>query len=930
MKCVKCCYVFIIILVLLISGSSVISSVTSIYDTIIDPSYLTTAAFSNWIPDGGGQVFIVFPKVPIGKESNSTWTGLARPNFVVESTIESYYIEDISTGLPTEMIPLSAEMGIGLIRASGDGYFSITAEDNFGELKPSMPLVFEVIPSGDHAVKWDIVGPKLMNFSSDFSIHWAVAVDAGGYPVPLSFPGIVSSVVRVKIVGESMPDSSARVASAFERVPDFEVSPMGYYGTFPFMITDNQAETVMVVAEALAGTLANSDTFEVIFQPDDEPANVIVMSSNGIRIPQNSYAGLIAMSFYSGMPDPVNYSTKVRLEAIDISGSASATISPFVWQTMIGGAAGFTFYDTEADTDCVFISADIDSFPRLETPIIIPLQVVPDNWAISLDIDCPAVAFVDETIRVAVSAVDSRGEIDPEYIGYFALEVWAEMDGSITMIDSITGESWPIHGVFQLSLPLEEGKRTVLLTSSDEDNVHFSAIDAEPTGYFDMGLLNNSPEKAISFESFATTSAVRYSFIYPGDEYFSAGEELDITVTARNGSGNIDSSYSGVVSIDATGSAITDPPDGLVTFSSGIASLTLIDSFTEDVSLIASGPLYSDTLRLRFIRTGDGGVMAYSQDYTWIPIGAERNIRMVIFNKTFIETRYNGSASVSIFDSDADSSVSSPDSIYFSSGLGFITVSNSDAEQFTIYFDGDEDIGSISVPLESRAEVAFDLPPVTQVSAALDTINFELIDFAGGHYASAGTIFVEAIEEIENMSVTFDSTVVFEDGRAIFTLEDSEPESVWIQVRIPDGQLLYMDAEETGEWEYNIAGLDYVTCNINEAELPRELSLMAYPNPFNSAIRISIDYPMGVAFSPIKVEIFNISGRRIAKLTDSGTEGSKYASAKPDVTKGDVSVAPKAHEFTWCPEEPICSGIYLIRAVLPNGSALTRKAVYLK
>jgi len=80
------------------------------------------------------------------------------------------------------------------------------------------------------------------------------------------------------------------------------------------------------------------------------------------------------------------------------------------------------------------------------------------------------------------------------------------------------------------------------------------------------------------------------------------------------------------------------------------------------------------------------------------------------------------------------------------------------------------------------------------------------------------------------------------------------------------------------------------------AAKPAAFAISAYPNPFNSACRISA--PMNA-----KVEIFDIEGRKIDELPGG--------------------------EQVWKPESSVGSGIYLVRATV-GGQEITKRVVYLK
>ncbi len=80
------------------------------------------------------------------------------------------------------------------------------------------------------------------------------------------------------------------------------------------------------------------------------------------------------------------------------------------------------------------------------------------------------------------------------------------------------------------------------------------------------------------------------------------------------------------------------------------------------------------------------------------------------------------------------------------------------------------------------------------------------------------------------------------------------------------------------------------TTGIDEARHPGDFAIAAYPNPFNSAITISV----GEGLRPSRVEIFDASGRLIEKIK--------------------IQQGPnRTYEAVWKPEKHLPSGIYLIK-----------------
>ena len=87
---------------------------------------------------------------------------------------------------------------------------------------------------------------------------------------------------------------------------------------------------------------------------------------------------------------------------------------------------------------------------------------------------------------------------------------------------------------------------------------------------------------------------------------------------------------------------------------------------------------------------------------------------------------------------------------------------------------------------------------------------------------------------------------------------------------------------------------------IAEAVTPEHFAISAYPNPFNSAVTISVG---AIHELPLQIEIFDINGKHITKFSK--------------------------NESIWRPLESVSSGIYLIRAT--NGiNSISKRVLYIK
>ena len=109
---------------------------------------------------------------------------------------------------------------------------------------------------------------------------------------------------------------------------------------------------------------------------------------------------------------------------------------------------------------------------------------------------------------------------------------------------------------------------------------------------------------------------------------------------------------------------------------------------------------------------------------------------------------------------------------------------------------------------------------------------------------------------------------------------------------------------------------------IEETARPHDFTLSAYPNPFNSAVTISV----GEGLRPSRVEIFDINGRMVEEIIP----------PSPPFTRGEEEGKSPLSEggvlggLVWQPDEATTSGIYLVRAKIGDGQTATKRIVYLK
>ena len=117
------------------------------------------------------------------------------------------------------------------------------------------------------------------------------------------------------------------------------------------------------------------------------------------------------------------------------------------------------------------------------------------------------------------------------------------------------------------------------------------------------------------------------------------------------------------------------------------------------------------------------------------------------------------------------------------------------------------------------------------------------------------------------------------------------------------------------------------TDEISEKNTPKTLSLITYPNPFNSSIVIFVE-TQNLAFLP-EIAIYDLRGNVVA---------TPYSDGKPSsfvpLDKRDSEIAKQSSRgFVWTPDENVPSGIYLVRATIPQQKktvVCTKRIVYLK
>ena len=190
---------------------------------------------------------------------------------------------------------------------------------------------------------------------------------------------------------------------------------------------------------------------------------------------------------------------------------------------------------------------------------------------------------------------------------------------------------------------------------------------------------------------------------------------------------------------------------------------------------------------------------------------------------------------------------------------------------------------------------------------------------------------VEILWSVEDANISGGSSHVLLDSDTILALSSVETSFLWRTNPWPGyhGSFDLFVSDSFG----NVAtenSPEFVIGNyegVGESRLPEEQSLNVFPNPFNSACRITVEQTFlsvqngqtGMSDLPT-VEIFDINGRMVAEIPVNNPDPSANG-------RGDR--APTNETVIWTPDKSIGSGIYLVRARF-SGESIAKRIVYLK
>jgi len=236
---------------------------------------------------------------------------------------------------------------------------------------------------------------------------------------------------------------------------------------------------------------------------------------------------------------------------------------------------------------------------------------------------------------------------------------------------------------------------------------------------------------------------------------------------------------------------------------------------------------------------------------------------------------------------------------------------------------------------------------------SMDTLEIgDIVEITGHAWLSTGMFYPF---DFENFALRCSSHV---DG-SVFPLAESS-------VPVVDGLLGLWDTDGLAEGDYTLSlavinsdsdslvskmdirlsGMS-ISDSSPQTARPEVFEINAHPNPFNSAVSITVDC-QGLINQPLTVEIFDLNGRRVAELPEYGTVGVGHSPALNADTRTNerdgIKPSPTAKAVVWSPAPSLPSGVYLVRALvgeLPSplrqangtagsGNVATKRIVYLK
>ena len=760
-------------------------------------------------------------------------------------------------------VEVSGTSSVSLFVTDSESEFIVVyAADETGELKPSVPIGFSILPRGESASRISHSGLRrvptdLTNFFLPLHIFPA---DDEGNPVPDYFGGVFAlNVFEVRVIRESHEDMSAMVLSIFDDTPSREIWTSAIGGVGYIMVSDTEPETVWIEISDSAGALV-PDTVQIEVVSEGGLA-IFSTQLDGAVATAGAPATCLALSLGpDGEPDAGDDSTQVTLVIMDITGAESATFSPST-RSLTDGITAFTVTDSEPDSFGVFIKPQVISGSPLESPVWAPIIFLPPTYPTRLRYYGPSAMAVGDTLGFEIHLVNDFGERASHLVDlpYFArLETDTTLD--IKVIDIFTGDTYSPGGLpFQFNSGDE-----FALTATEPGEIRVYFADAEERGIFDFGYLKATTEAELHILPVSPGEASRYR-LYQSNPYgvYRVGDTVAIDIMAVDGTGAVDTAFSeDFFTVTLTGSAYVVSSTPIVQ-GRGVAYVS--DDSREDVLMAVAGfagPC--EGIMLHFIdEVTTIGVPVVAPPDEEIIVGEEADLRVYVAAPERMLADYSGTLSVTVgeFDPYANGSPEYPHSIEVTGGIGSLTLSDTEAEKLDIFLSGEELVTSENF-INVYAQIVADLPD-TLGTDGTHPLSITAADIYGAPVENVSFPFeLVCVEGNENGSVAVTGTPEFSGGVcSSLYISDSEEESVDIYLLPPPEALVTIPG---GLYDASLGwylGTVYFSATGVGEKPPVQLEITgAYPNPFNSSVQIKVTSP-GNRKSTI--EIFSITGAQI-------------------------------------------------------------------
>ncbi len=830
-------------------------------------TFLSVSRLTYDYPAGALAPIIISASAPSGM-ADMSYSGTIHIAAVESEPNSSVLFFDLMTGetLGVEFdyaISGSSPSFIALADAEAE-FIVVTATDLAGELKSAVPVGFAITPAGASATKmgFDDVKRAPANLGDSSFPMRVFAVDATGLPVPTLYSTpMLPAAFRIKVLSESNPNSSATICAAyfddFDPARDVTVSFFGGCGYF--IPANTEAEVVTFEVSDNIGSL-HSDTLVIEFF-DEGGIAAIVGQFEGLANTVGISASLIGISMNSmNSPDLGDDSTTITIEFADLMGTESFDFEPPTAR-LSNGITAFSVIDDEADTLGVFVRPIVTSGTSLLNILWTPMIFLDASMPTSIVYSGANAIVAGDTARAKILLVNDYGE---NVSGNATMPVYIDnstSDYADLMFGTSSGEHW--HSSEYMPFEFDSAGYVYITSDIPQDDIKITFADAEKRGAFDNGYLKQSTEFSFSVLEASTNPAVRYEIFLPASSgLLLAGMWHRIDIFAVDAYGYVDTTFSGTVGIEITGSASAPYSTSIVR---GRGYFEVFDEIAEDALVTITGSIETPApFLLHFLNAESGGALLLIDDGTTIIAGETRELMAVFANVRGIAASFSGTVNVVVVEDDGDGTVTYPSTIELIGGIGVLPISDSEPEEITVHLAA-HGLPSIETHIRFNGILTLNAPASIAMNETTE-VYFEVRDYFGNLCTSVENSFsVGWRENMPNGSFIWlgPFTPTFDEGSFSVNLANTQAEFVEFYVR-PIGAPLLLVPD--GEWDdvlgYFVGVISFRTTDINEQTLPTRASLTEFaPNPFNSSTRATLHVPDGTV---VLAELYDVLGKCVS------------------------------------------------------------------